>query len=358
MQELKRLERVLFCLMFGTLPSFISPLSAATPEGETAIDKASVLQVGVSKEDDFDVTDFDISPDGSLLAIACDDNQVRLWNLRRREWVRQWKASDEFLAAIAFHPNGRQIATAADDEEIAIWDVAMEGGGQRLKGATTFFAMDLQFARDGNAIFVLDDDGLRACDNKTGKEIWQAGSNAPLVDAMAQSPDGKTIVFGGNDIFAVAASDGGGTRELHWIDTSVRAMAYSPDGKTLLVAETTCRQSRLVFGDPATGEVIHSIESKMPRLHFTSVAFSPDGKVIAAGAEPGYIRMWDAESGKLCCSLATKHRAIDRLQFTPDGRFLITAGVEDAGQLMVWDVAELLEHARATPVREESEELP
>ena len=68
-----------------------------------------------------------------------------------------------------------------------------------------------------------------------------------------------------------------------------------------------------------------------------SVAFSPDGKMLASGVWYGTVRLWDVASGKEIRQLQGHNRAVFSLVFSPDGKMLASAGHD--GTVRLWDVA-------------------
>ena len=68
-----------------------------------------------------------------------------------------------------------------------------------------------------------------------------------------------------------------------------------------------------------------------------SVAFSPDGKILATGGEDRTIKLWDVSGGKEMATLNGHTGAVNSVAFSPDGKTLATA---DADRMVkLWDVA-------------------
>jgi WD40 repeat protein len=64
-----------------------------------------------------------------------------------------------------------------------------------------------------------------------------------------------------------------------------------------------------------------------------SAAFSPDGKMLAAGGYDGKVRLWDVETAKLKETLAGPNTMIYDVAFSPDGKTLASTGQDQTVRL-------------------------
>jgi WD40 repeat protein len=123
----------------------------------------------------------------------------------------------------------------------------------------------------------------------------------------------------------------------------VMAVAFSPDGKTLLTGGEgpdggEARLWRVADGRPISLPLPH-------RNRVTAVAFSPDGKICltAGGLGRGEARLWDVASGlSLCPPRLFEFGSIDAVAFSPDGRSALLG----SSDTLLWRIPVLTERDR------------
>ena len=113
----------------------------------------------------------------------------------------------------------------------------------------------------------------------------------------------------------------------------VTSVAWSPDGHSVVTAGYA---RQLYFWNCATWEKL-PVPNVTERAH-SALAFSPDSKVVVNGCSDGPVLLWDVEKREILPELSVQHDSrVTDVEFTPDGRFLLT--VSHDGTLRRWNVA-------------------
>lgn len=110
----------------------------------------------------------------------------------------------------------------------------------------------------------------------------------------------------------------------------VYSVAFSPNGK-LLAAGT--EDEAVQLWDMETGKLQRVSKVKS---YVSSVVFSPDGKSIVGASGDGMITFWDTHSGAIKRVLQANHDGVRSVAFSPDGRVLASAG-EDK-MIRLWHI--------------------
>jgi len=115
----------------------------------------------------------------------------------------------------------------------------------------------------------------------------------------------------------------------------VLSVAISPAGKLCATGGRKVRLWDLATGEPRSGWMSHSEE-------VGKLAFSPDGKILAAGDYAMQVRLWDVESGQQIGKPLPHRDIVVGLAFSPDGKKLLVGTASDWNhdpQARLWDVA-------------------
>lgn len=235
-----------------------------------------------------------------------------------------------------FAPDGVQLIMSCTGS-IKYWDWHT---GQLIRSLT--------IPAQGDRVRVISNDGQYALsyyvwEGKFTMTLWKIGDAVTKVTefpisknvtfftftAMALSPDSKYILVGDLDgtTHLVEAASG---KELYTLkaNNTVLSLDFSPDGKTILVSS---QDQQVTLYDRETGQEIH-------RISLTDYAwtakFSPDGKHVLTGSDKGPVRVWEIPPHPHL-SVFTGHTGIvNSVAFSPDGELLATGGQDG---LRLWD---------------------
>lgn len=114
-------------------------------------------------------------------------------------------------------------------------------------------------------------------------------------------------------------------------------LALSADGKTLAWGGYD-EERLIVSGVVKLWDIAAGKERAVMRGHTSevrSVAFAPDGKTLASGADQTVI-LWDVEAAKTQATLRGHRADVLAVAFSPDGRTL--ASSDEDGVVKLWDV--------------------
>jgi WD40 repeat protein len=236
-----------------------------------------------------------ISADGSRVALAGEDRSVYVLDAQgnERRVLRDHRGRSQ---ALAFSADGRRLVSGAGfgqgDGEVWLWDLDTDGPGGPLPGVGPQ-VLAVAFSPDGRQVAAVDGAAVvHAWDVTTRQELWQGRARS----------------------------------------RSFRCLGYSPDGN-LLAAGT---EGQVELFDARDGRLVRTLD--YDGVQPNSVAFSPDGRRLAAGGIR--VRLWDVATGQPALTLAGPGLAT----FSPDGRRLVGCGPE--GQAWEWDATPLPPDAR------------
>src|SRR5262249_43691940 len=111
----------------------------------------------------------------------------------------------------------------------------------------------------------------------------------------------------------------------------IRGLAFSPDGRTLAA---NFDQNTIRLWDVAAGQVRLTLTGHTEKIN--RLAFSPDGRMLATASDDRTVRLWDVASGLERRKLEGHGGAVYSVAFSPDGKFLASGSADTT--VLIWDV--------------------
>lgn len=166
-----------------------------------------------------------------------------------------------------------------------------------------------------------------------------------IVESIAISPDGKTLASASYDatikLWEIASGRNISTFTGH--NGIVGGVAFSPDGKRLASAgaDETVKLWEVASGQNLATLEDHGAMKLLSQVtganHVRSVAFSPDGKILASAHRYNMAKLWDVASYQTLATLGGHKQSVRRVKFSPNGQTLASASYD--GTIRLWDVA-------------------
>ena len=288
-----------------------------------------------------------ISANGQVLASAgWGDKTVKLWDVSTgRELQSLWGHADS-IDSVAFSPDGSTLASGSEDKTVKLWEVAT-GHELRTLAGRAYQVGPVDFSPDGRILVSQTENGPRVWNLLEGRQLAPLGTYT----SCAFSPDGRTAAYGTwqrIDLWDTANKRM--LRTLAGHTAYVDSVAFSPNGRILAsganftpawdptVTEHGRGVSELKLWDVDSGRELRTLTAgQVPYYLAESLKFSPDGHILASGGE--LIKLWDVSSGQELRTLRPDRPdfRLRSVAFSPDGRTLASGTFPAKAQ--IWDVA-------------------
>lgn len=304
------------------------------------------------------ITALAYSPDGKTLASADEGGRVKLTDVSSGK-TKLTFCYKEKVAALAYSPNGKILAVGRA-REVRLLNPQTVAAIRVLKTQMQV-ANDLGFSADSKRLIVTENDpeltSETACsvwDVSSGKRLQRHSVKRPEVQTAAISPDGKTFVAPNPEKFGLSlwsVATGQRVRELVNEETAqdwpyIGSVAFSPDGKLLAgVGSYMEGPGHLTMWTVATGK------PKWGRTFSdfgSAIVWAPDGKRLAV--DTSYDTTYDDPSklhkptgtpifftnGQWQCSLQRTDTVINAIEWSPAEK---TLAIDNGRTVRLYNVA-------------------
>ncbi|MDG4784671.1 hypothetical protein O7626_01775 [Micromonospora sp. WMMD1102] len=293
-------------------------------EAETVLRQATLHWRGVEVRQVFTapVKQAALTPDGRYAVAAGERKSVQLWQPAApdRPPVTLSRPGPEVLTALAISPDGRRVAAAGDAASVQLWDTADPGRAPLLLAGHRGPVRDVAFSPDGRRLATGDAAGV--------VRIWE----------LAGEPRGRPLPASGPPPAGSPPPAGQPVptaRALPAARGAVHSVAWSPDGRRLAAATTDDPARIWPLAGPGRAPTLLADSTGTA----DALLFSPDGARIvgvdnASTEDGGVLRIWPAGGSGQPTVLGRLRSAFPAV-FSPDGRRLVTKNAY--GVITVWD---------------------
>ncbi|AFY93328.1 NB-ARC domain-containing protein [Chamaesiphon minutus] len=262
------------------------------------------------------------SPDGSTIASGGEDATVKLYDVNTGECLRTYVGHSNELKSVIFSQDGQTLISSGKDRNIKLWDVRTGRCLKTLVGHEDWIwsiAYVGVASRNENATHQIlvsgsEDRTVRLWSVSTGKclRIFQGYANT--IYAMAFVPpsaDARPMLaagyFGGGlrlwniEDVVVASPSGNRSTSLSGHNSSIRTVAFSPDGR-ILASGGSGDDPIIKLWRVRDGQCCHILSGHTDGLW--DVKFSPDGRILASSSSDHTARLWNPLTGECLQILA------------------------------------------------------
>lgn len=292
------------------------------------------------------VTTLAFSPDDKVLAKGMYEKIVLL-NIETGKQQEILIESNKTVISLAFSPNGRTLASSntSNDKSVILYDTTTNQVKSHLSGHLSWITY-LDYSPDGKTLVGASENGMiTAWDTNTGVSFQ------PTLGTVAFANPSKRRV-GAIAIPTNISIHGYFYTEniivrWNWIING-QNVRNTPDYLKSVLESDAFNDTGIIAMAPGPNTLPIYLSSHAYPIG--GLAFSPDGMTLAScsrsGFQPFYItsgkiNLWDINTGNPTATLRTPDWNVERLAFSPDGKYLASDGSKrfaDSRKILVWDL--------------------
>lgn len=277
------------------------------------------------------------NPNGSMLATAGVDKQIRLYDNASQALKSTLQGANQTVMVTAFSADEQLVLGSSNDNSTRIWHLPTQRLRHTLNGHTSkvfagCFSSDSQKALTGS-----HDRTIKIWDLQRGYVLRTIMCSSSC-NAICNNAE-NTLAFSGHfdsNLRIWDLKNGTLVTELDKIHTDqITSVSIRSDSSSIL---TSSRDNTLKLIDTSSHEVIQSFKHDEYRngANWAKSCISPDGAFVAAGSADGQVFIWDVKTGKLHSTLKGHKDIVTCVAWSPanNGSF---ASCDKSGHVFFWE---------------------
>ena len=318
---------ILYVLFWIFLPLLLESTPILLPENAQEYKHLSTFNTS-----DRAVTTLAFSPDGKVLAQGMYEKIV-LWDIETAKLQDNYLEFDGIATSLAFSPDGKTLASSntTNDRSVILYDTTTYQARSHLSGHPSWITY-LDYSPDGDIIVGASENGMiTAWDVSTGVSFQ------PILGTVAFAEPSKYELYYSENI----------TVRWNWI-VDGKNVRNTPDYINSVLESDSFKNTGIIAMAPGPNTLpIYLSSHDYP---IGGLAFSPDGMTLASCSRSEYqpfnitsgkIHLWNIGTGMPTSTLRTPGWKVEKLAFSPDGKYLASDGSKsfaDSRKILLWDL--------------------
>lgn len=341
---------ILTILILTFVSAFFLPIVFAQDSHQWRLPESTIEWFGKGR-----IYDVKYTPDGTRLAVA---TAIGIWiyDATTYQPLHFLKKHEDLVERIVFSPDGSILASEERFDKIHLWNV--NTGKQKYKLQHQRGIKHFDFSADGQTLVTLSIAGpfintiFYHADTGAEKQVKSMDMNhIEFIESYHTTFDRNNNILAtgrlDNTINLWDLGEGVRKKTLRGQKGGLNCLAFSPDGKTLASGgegefirgeDGNLRRDNGVFHvwDAVKGKRKHRFSGEN-MFDIWSVAFSPDGSLLASGDQFGQIHLVDPNTGKYIKRFEGHSGRVVSISFSADMRTFASGSID--GTLYIWDIA-------------------
>lgn len=266
------------------------------------------------------------SPNERLIASAGKDGVVMVWNALNGQTVFTYHSPSAVVTSLAWSPDSTRLVSGGSDGVAQIWDAST---GAHVLSHHMIFGAVYAVAWSPNGQFIAG--GAAVVD------IWNATTGA-LIHRLSStnvfgptdlqwSPDSQRLAVGlDNNLGAQIWSIASGKMLLSYRPpTQLRTLAWSPDGQLIASGDVN---GTIQVWNAKSGKRVTTYMGHTRGTGISRVCWMPDGQRIISSSRDGTVQIWRASTGQKFFTYHDPSGDIEAMAVSPDGSYIVTGGID------------------------------
>jgi WD40 repeat protein len=299
-------------------------------DAQTGEEKHRIMSTGVAKHVGF-------SSSGNNVICGSVGNTVQFWDTQVGEETHRKSIPDRSIESVVLLPDEQMIVLSRIDRHIVRVSLVMTSqGGHNRANPDQDAVRCIAFSPDGQVVASGSEDSMLTIWNaRTGQQQHKLTGHDSPVRLVALSPNGMWAVSVGDsssDTARLWDLKSGESKQLRCPHKWICCVAFAPDSKSLGwgCSDGTLQVLNTVGSDEDMLQIA-GLESALG-----SVAFSPDGMSIVAGALFGTMGVWDTQTATEKVKMTGHTVGIASVTFSPDGKLVASGSLDHT--ICIWDI--------------------